>query len=141
MLNALVPVDGSRNSMRAVRHLINLVGEREIVEIHLLNVQEPADAWEVRRFFTAGEIRRQQLARGRRQIKGAEALLARAGIRYKSHVLIGDVPTTIARFAKRRRCGRIIMGTRGMGTVGNLLLGSVATKVIHLSQVPVTLVK
>jgi nucleotide-binding universal stress UspA family protein len=33
------------------------------------------------------------------------------------------------------------MGTRGMGSVSNMLLGSVATKVIHLADVPVTLVK
>jgi nucleotide-binding universal stress UspA family protein len=33
------------------------------------------------------------------------------------------------------------MGTRGMGSVSNLLLGSVATKVIHLAPVPVLLVK
>jgi len=28
-----------------------------------------------------------------------------------------------------------------MGPVGNLVMGSVATKVVHLAQVPVTLVK
>jgi len=32
-------------------------------------------------------------------------------------------------------------GTRGLGSVSNLVLGSVATKVIHLSPVPVLLVK
>ncbi len=32
------------------------------------------------------------------------------------------------------------MGTRGMGRVANLLLGSVASKVVHLARVPVTLV-
>jgi len=32
-------------------------------------------------------------------------------------------------------------GTRGLGSVSNLVLGSVATKVIHLSTVPVLLVK
>ena len=33
------------------------------------------------------------------------------------------------------------MGTRGMRALGNLALGSTATKVIHLAEVPVTLVK
>jgi len=141
MLKALVPVDGSKNSLRAARHLIDLIKEREPMEIHLLNVQEAADAWEVRRFLKANEIRRRQLEHGKQQLKDAEALLDRAGIRYQSHVLIGDVPATIARFAKRQRCDKIIMGTRGLGAVKSLLLGSIATKVIHLSDVPVTLVK
>jgi nucleotide-binding universal stress UspA family protein len=33
------------------------------------------------------------------------------------------------------------MGTRGMSAIGNLFLGSVTTKVVHLANVPVTLVK
>ena len=33
------------------------------------------------------------------------------------------------------------MGTRGLGTIGTLVLGSVAHKVLHLTHVPVTLVK
>jgi len=35
----------------------------------------------------------------------------------------------------------IVMGTRGMGPIKSLVLGSVATKVIHLVEFPVTLVK
>lgn len=141
MLKVLIPIDGSSNSLRAVRHLIKLVGERDAMAVHLLNVQEAADAWEVRRFFTGGEIRRQQLEHGRRQLKAAEAVLARAKIPCESHVLIGEVAATIAKFARRQRCDKIIMGTRGMGSLANLLMGSIATKVIHLTDVPVTLVK
>ncbi len=33
------------------------------------------------------------------------------------------------------------MSARGLGSVAALLMGSVATKVIHLSEVPVLLVK
>ncbi len=33
------------------------------------------------------------------------------------------------------------MGTRGLGRISGLMLGSVATKVIHLATVPVTLIK
>lgn len=41
MLKALVPIDGSANSLGAVRHIIKLVKDREPLEIHLLNVQPP----------------------------------------------------------------------------------------------------
>ncbi|HTE14346.1 MAG TPA: universal stress protein, partial [Burkholderiales bacterium] len=42
MLKVLVPIDGSENSNRVVRHVIKLAGElKESVEIHLLNVQHP----------------------------------------------------------------------------------------------------
>jgi nucleotide-binding universal stress UspA family protein len=33
------------------------------------------------------------------------------------------------------------MGTRGLGSLGNLFLGSVTTKVVRLAEVPITLVK
>jgi hypothetical protein len=41
MRKALVAVDGSDNSLGAVRHVIKLVQDREPLEIHLLNVQPP----------------------------------------------------------------------------------------------------
>jgi len=34
----------------------------------------------------------------------------------------------------------IYMGTRGMSALPNLVLGSIATKVVHLSLIPVVLV-
>ena len=141
MLKTLVPVDGSRNSLRAVRHVINLMKDREPMEVHLLNVQEVVDAWEVRRFLKNSEIRRLQTKRGEQQLEPAKSLLDKAGVRYQTHVGIGDVADTIVRFARRNRIDKIIMGTRGLGAVKSLLLGSIATKVIHLSDVPVTLVK
>ena len=33
------------------------------------------------------------------------------------------------------------MGTRGMSAISNLLMGSIATRVLNLADVPVTLVK
>ncbi|HET9042709.1 MAG TPA: universal stress protein, partial [Burkholderiales bacterium] len=38
-------------------------------------------------------------------------------------------------------CEGIVMGTRGLGSVATLVLGSVAHKVLHLTHVPITLVK
>jgi nucleotide-binding universal stress UspA family protein len=64
-----------------------------------------------------------------------------AGVRFVSKILVGDVPKALVTYAEEKGCDGIVMGTRGMGAVGNLLLGSVATKVIHLTRLPVTLVK
>ena len=53
----------------------------------------------------------------------------------------GAVAATIDRVAREEDVEHIIMGTRGLGGVRGLLLGSVATQLLHLTDVPVTLVK
>jgi nucleotide-binding universal stress UspA family protein len=62
-------------------------------------------------------------------------------VKYQEHVLIGDPAEQIARFAKRRGIDKIVMGTHGRSGLSALLMGSVATKVLHHATVPVTLVK
>ena len=47
----------------------------------------------------------------------------------------------IADQAKKQGFDQIVMGTRGLNRVSGLLLGSVATGVLHLVDIPVTLIK
>jgi nucleotide-binding universal stress UspA family protein len=141
MLKALVPVDGSSTSESAVRHAIALMKGREPMEVHLVNVQEQADALELRRFLKPAEIKRSQLEHGAAALAAAKRLLDRAGIGYHEHVFIGDPAEKIATFARRGGFDKIIMGTHGRTGMAKMLMGSVATKVLHLSTVPVTLVK
>jgi nucleotide-binding universal stress UspA family protein len=51
------------------------------------------------------------------------------------------VAQTIAKHADELGCDGIVMGSHGRGAMGSLVLGSVSTKVIHWTKVPVTLVK
>jgi nucleotide-binding universal stress UspA family protein len=141
MLKALVPIDGSSASERVVRHVIALLKGREPMEVHLINVQAKADALEVKRFLKPPEIKRMQLAHGAAALQRAKRLLDRAGVKYQEHVLIGDPAEKIATFARRGRFHKIIMGTHGRTGMTALLMGSVATKVLHHSTIPVTLVK
>jgi nucleotide-binding universal stress UspA family protein len=67
--------------------------------------------------------------------------IGKAGVAFHVEIRVGDAAETIVRYAREQHCSLIAMGTRGMGSVGNLLLGSVATKVIGLSEIPVLLVK
>jgi len=49
--------------------------------------------------------------------------------------------TIAVRVVREVGADQIVMGTHGLGSLGNLFLGSIATQVVRLSQVPVTLVK
>ncbi len=51
------------------------------------------------------------------------------------------VAESVTQTANEEGANYIVMGTRGLGGVESLLLGSVATQVIHLTTIPVTLVK
>jgi len=53
----------------------------------------------------------------------------------------GSIAATIDRVAREEHVEHIIMGTRGLGGVRGLLLGSIATQLLHLADAPVTLVK
>jgi len=137
----LVPVDGSECSQRAVDHLIQLARCRPAPEIHLLNVREPVDAWEVRRFLNDDEIASVQESEGEADLRAARAKLDAAGLAYEVSVRTGPVAQTIADFADEKSCDHIVMGTHGRSGLANVLLGSVVTQVIHLTRLPVLLVR
>jgi nucleotide-binding universal stress UspA family protein len=60
---------------------------------------------------------------------------------YTAHIHVGPAPETIVRVARDLGCELICLGTHGRGTLGNALMGSVATKVLHLSAIPVMLAR
>ena len=64
-----------------------------------------------------------------------------AGVRYEHHVLVGSVAESLVKHAKEKRCDLICIGTRGHSELGKALVGSTATKVVHISDIPVLLVK
>ena len=74
-------------------------------------------------------------------LKSALSKCKGANIAFKPLVRAGQVAKTIAEVAREEGVGQIVMGTRGLGGIQGLLLGSVATQVIHLAEVPLTLVR
>jgi nucleotide-binding universal stress UspA family protein len=142
-MKILLPVDGSDPSNRAVdyviRHMALLKGG---LEVHVLNVQRHMayGSW-VGSFVSQDAIKDYQTEQGMAALQPARARLDAAGVTYQYHIGVGDEGEVVARYAQEKGCDLIVMGTRGMGSVTNMLLGSVATKTIHLSPVPVMLVK
>lgn len=142
MLNLLVATDGSDNGNRVTEHVIRIAGRStEPLEVHLLNVQVPLASVHVKLFISQDDLNAYYHDEGMAALRSGREKLDAAGIKHWFHVGVGDPAEVIVRYAAEKGCEQIVMGSRGMGTMANLVLGSVATKVIHLAKVPVLLVK
>ncbi|AEE66697.1 universal stress family protein [Bordetella pertussis] len=141
MLKILVPVDGSECAVRAVREAIKVANDSKGAQLHLLNVQLPLISGHAKMFLRHNELQSYYQAEGEAALATVLPVVAESGIPFESEMRTGQYGETIANYAKEKQCDRIVMGTRGLGAVGGLLLGSVARKVIHLADVPITLVK
>lgn len=136
--NILLPVDGSANSLRAVKFALDRFRDARHVQLLLLNVQAGMPS---SRHVRPAMIKEHQLRMSEEALAPARELIEKSGIKFDCYFRVGDAAEVIAKFAARTRCAEIIMGTRGLGKIRGLMLGSVTTKVIHLSPVPVMLVK
>lgn len=139
----LVPVDGSPASLRAVKLAIKFAMEREQASIVLLNVQNLATLGltEGVGIMPAALIEEEKERAGEEALKAAVAACHDAGVRFTARSERGACAATIDQIAREEKADHVIMGTRGLGAIRGLLVGSVATLVLHLVEVPVTLVK
>lgn len=141
MKRIVIPVDGSETALRAVRIAIEAVTERkERPEVRLVTVQAPILSGNVTRFFTAEMIESYYNEEGEKTLISARKLLDEVGIDYQEKILVGHIAQAITQYVEEEDCDHIFMGTRGLGAVTRVMLGSVTTKVLNISSVPVTLV-
>jgi nucleotide-binding universal stress UspA family protein len=137
----LIAIDGSEPSARAVDQAIaDAASRKESPHIYLVNVQ-PALPSNVTRFIDAETVDDFQRETGEQALALAKTKLTASGLVFSSHILVGEAAPVIVEFAEQKNCGLIIMGAHGFGSVVGLFMGSVTVKVVHLSTVPVLLVK
>lgn len=142
MPKMLVAVDGSENSARAVDYVIRqAAGYKEPMHVHLLNVQPQLVGVNVKMFISEETLKSYYHDEGTKALEGARKALSAAGLAHTHHIGVGEPGSVTVEYVIAKQCDHIVMGTRGLGPVTGMILGSVATKVIHLSPVPVILVK
>ena len=136
----VVPIDESEASLRALGVAVERARATGAA-LHLLNVQPPVASGMVRMFVSQDAIDRYHAEESERAFGPARQLLQKDQVPFKQAMRVGTPHEIIAAYANPAGNDEIVMGSRGMGAIGNLVLGSVATKVIHAARVPVTLVK
>jgi nucleotide-binding universal stress UspA family protein len=142
-MKILIAVDGSSHSLAAVTSVIDHAGwYREKPAVELLTVHLPVPTLHgFSALIGAQHYERYYREEGGQRLAAAREKLDAAGIRYATHIMVGQIAESIVEKALITGCDLICIGSRGLGDLGRALLGSTATKVLHLSDLPVLLVK
>lgn len=142
MLKILIAVDGSEPAMHAIDAVAKMAHSSLDLQATLLCVNPHP--------FLFGDVNLSMIQHIEEdQRRHQNAILAKATDHARSQGLQVDEPVRtfgviadeIVRLANELRVDQVAMGTRGMGAISNILLGSVAQRVLHQSSVPVLLVK
>lgn len=141
MNTLLVPVDGSQSSLNALQTALNFLKKNLAAQLHVISVQPAILSGNVKRFISAEIINDYYNEEGEKALAAAREMLGQAGVAASVSIQVGHVAETIVEYAKTHHCDHILMGTRGMSYIKGFVLGSVTTKVLHLTDIPVTLVK
>jgi nucleotide-binding universal stress UspA family protein len=138
MNTILIATDGSADARAAVAEGLDLASETG-ARVLFVAVRKPVlpvfgDPYWQR---TVSD----QLARLRPALKDAVAEAESRGIHADYDMLEGDPADRIVDLARRRDVDLIVIGSRGLGAVASVLLGSVSKRVLHESDRPVLVVQ
>ena len=140
-MKILIAVDGSELALDAVRHALHLREQGLAAGFVLANVQEPASLYEMLTVRSPERLQEMSASAGAHCLQGARQLCDAAGVDYEMEVALGEPAHTLVDLAERFGCSAIIAGARGKGGLGGGDLGSVSHELMHVSRLPVTIVK
>ena len=134
-MKILLAVDGSTHSNKATETLIKHAAlYKDKPEVILLYVHLPVPKLHgMSKVVSREMIDRYYREESEEALATSKSLLEKAGVASHVQMLVGPVAETIFKQAEVHGCDLIYMGTRGMGALKNVLLGSNAVKVLHIA--------
>ena len=140
-MHILLAVDGSPVATRAVKHVAKLAGSMaKPPKVTMVFADEPLLRSVALSLGTQG-VEKYHADNAAYATRSARTALNRAKIAFKEDMRVGPPAPTIVKAAKDLKADLIVMGTRGHTALASVFLGSVATKVIAESPIPVTVVR
>ena len=140
-MKILVAVDGSKASLHAVKYAAKLSANlRSDDVVTLVTVHDDQGLRHAQQFVGADAVQDYLRELSDRDLKAALAVLVKAGIQHNAIIQTGHVADTIAALANKG-FDLVVMGSKGRSGLADLLLGSVAQRVMATCTKPVLLVK
>jgi len=134
----LVPVEHSEFDdviLRHVRRLARTCNDASIVLIHV------ADGWAARNITQLDLRESEEMKSDREYIEAIADELEKEGYQAEAILAGGDPAKEIAACAEREKCDLIAMATHGHKGISDVIRGSVASELRHISMLPVLMVR
>jgi nucleotide-binding universal stress UspA family protein len=139
MERLLVPIDGSEGARRAAAFAAKQARATG-AEVTLVYVYESASPAALNFVGSAAGLDQGQAKVAQASFEAAKQSMD--GFDVRDHLVeIGQPADTIVELAARLDASQIIMGSRGLSPVKELLLGSVSDRVVRNAHCPVTIVR
>ena len=133
----LVPLDGSKNSMRGLDEAIYLARQchATITGLYVIPLSKPKTNSQI------SYIEKNLLENASKFMSKAKNRSAQNGIDFSDDVIYGDEGVKIVNYADTKKFDIIVIGSRGMSSIKETFLGSTSNYVLHKSKAPVLIVK
>lgn len=140
-MRILVAMDGSTFSLSACRWVISLARSLRLPpQISLVYADEPlSNSVAIR--IGATESAKYHNENAEFALKKGRSQFKRAGLEWTEETRIGHPASAILEMAKRYKADIIVMGSHGRTPLKSLVLGSVTSKVIAGTSIPVVVVR
>lgn len=141
-MKILIAIDGSKNSLRALKYGIKLAAKlSEPTTFVLVNAHDDMALRGASQFVGKDAVKAYLDDLSNSELAEAVALATKAGVSFETRLVRGQLAQAIVKAADDRKCDLIVLGSKGRSALRDLLIGSVAQRVVALADVPVTLIK
>jgi nucleotide-binding universal stress UspA family protein len=143
-LKILLPTDGSKHSLEAAEYAVNLALKQN-AEVTIMHVYQPLivplsdlSSFEAYPYVESEE---EAMERSQKLIEETKKVFDEKSIPVETKLVCGHVVHAIIEIADKERFNLIIIGSRGLGPLKRLFLGSVADGVLHHAHCPVLIIR
>ncbi|MBU6284533.1 MAG: universal stress protein [Betaproteobacteria bacterium] len=140
-MKILAPVDGSKASLKAIKHACNMLASAPQFSVTLMSVHDDIALKHARSIVGSKAVDGYLQELSDKDLASARKLLDKAGVKHEVLIRTGHIAQEIVTQADEGEFDLIVMGNKGRSALRDLLIGSVAQRVLALAKTPVLLVK
>lgn len=134
----LLAVDGSEHSLRATQEAKKIASLVDQCTVEIVFV---ADFSKTKNEILHSQGQEELELSRRKKILPVEEILKSKDITYEIKILHGEPGPTIIEYVNKGKIDLVVIGSRGLNTLQEMVLGSVSHKVVKRVDCPVLIVK